>query len=416
MKKIKKILIAMMVVLMLAFIASGAKNEPNTARISISLMSQEPDPVEPGGYVDIRFKIENTGWQGTDGVTLELLPEFPFKLQPGKSAMKELGSFRAQQTGVEGVIAKYRLMVDEKAIEGENELELRYQIGDGVWVRLEPFNISVRPFDAILAIEKVELDTEMIGPGKTSNLEVIIKNAADSVLRKVLVKLDLTGIPIAPFGSSNEKTIYQIDSREEKTLNFTLIAEPDAESKLYKIPLKIKYWDELGNNYTNDDNIIGIRIGEKPDLSLTIDSSEIYKQGQVGEIAVKFVNKGVSDIKLVNSRMRESDSYEIISPSEYYVGDIDSDDYETAEFKIYLKEGKDSVKIPVEVEYLSANNIEYNKIYDLDLKLYSDSEAKRLGMAGGGSGLTGFIILIVIVGGGVYLYRKWKKRRKKKHA
>jgi|SRR3989344_2656224 len=417
MKNKKIFLMIMMIIVfgMLSLMAFAGDNQPSGYLIKVTLMSQEPDPVEPGDFVDVRFKFENIGWRGTDEVTVVLLPDYPFLLEPGESTAQYLGGFRAQQKGVEGVIVKYRLLVDKNAVEGDNELELRYRIGEkGAWIKPEPFNISVKPFDSIISVENVELVPEMIAPGREGILKLVIRNAADSVMKKITLKLDLTNVPLLPHGSSNEKTVSQINPGENATVEFGLIAGPKAESSLYKVPLSIIYKDELGRNYTRD-NVIGVKIGEIPDLYPIIESSEVYKSGQTGIVSIKFVNKGVSDVKFVNVKLRETDYYEIVSASQDYIGNIDSDDYESAEYKIFLKKGKDSVKLPIEVDYLSANNEEFQKLYDLELKLWSESEAKKIGLSQGG-GSFGYVLVLIIVGAGVYFYLRWKKGKKKKNA
>ncbi|MBD3354750.1 hypothetical protein GF361_02065, partial [Candidatus Woesearchaeota archaeon] len=60
MKILKKRLIITLVVLVLiscfASIAYGTVIA-DSAKIDVTMISQEPDPVEPGDFVDVRFKI-----------------------------------------------------------------------------------------------------------------------------------------------------------------------------------------------------------------------------------------------------------------------------------------------------------------------------------------------------------------------
>ena len=114
----------------------------------------------------------------------------------------------------------------------------------------------------------------------------------------------------------------------------------------------------------------------------------------------------------VNVKLDKSDKYRVISPSEVYIGNIDSDDYETADFKLYIERTSDKkIVLPLAVEYKDANNKNYKSIVNLELPLYSSSEAKKLGLAEG-NGKSGWIILIVLAVAGFFGYRYWKKRRK----
>lgn len=382
------------------------------ARINITIVNQEPDPVEPGDYVTVRFKFENKGSANAEDVTVELLPEYPFSLYSDE-AVKKIGSIYGKQIGDMGVIVKYRIRVDKDAVEGENELELRYRIEDKPWTKPEPFLIDVQTHDAILSISSVLSGKDMIRPGEASNLIIDFKNIADSLIKDVKVRLDFGGVPFAPIGSTNEKTIKKLDAGEDVKLNFKIMAEADAESKVYKIPLFFDYQDELGNKYFKN-STIGLVVGDIPDLSVTIDSSGIYTSGKSGDIVIKFVNKGVTDIKFLNVKLRHTNDYKIVSSDEVYIGNIDSDDYETAEFTVFVGKTKEKeVTLPISIEYKDANNEDYAEDIALYLKLYSAAEAKRFGLVKG-SAAKGILIIIVIVVGGFFGYKKWRRRKKAK--
>jgi len=378
--------------------------------LRITLVNQEPDPVEPGKYVDVRFKIENRGSKNAEDVILELLPEYPFSIDKKSDAIKEIGSVHGRQIGNLGVIVKYRVRVDENAIEGENILKLRFKVKDSLWVELDDFEINVRTRDALLVVSSIK--PERITQGVITPVTIGFKNLGDSWLRNIEVKLNLGGIPIAPIGSSNEKVIRELMGKEEKKLTFKLIAEGDADSNIYKIPVETKYLDNVGTRYSKNVSI-GLVVGGVPDLSIIIDSSTIYSSGKKGTITVKFVNKGATDIKFLNIKLMKSDSYDAISSDEVYMGNVDSDDYETAEFDLFVKRTREKkIEIPLEITYNDANNQEYNERVKLALQLYSTSEAKKYGFAKG-DGKVGFFIIIVIVVGGFFFYRKWKKKKGK---
>jgi len=129
-------------------------------------------------------------------------------------------------------------------------------------------------------------------------------------------------------------------------------------------------------------------------------------------MTVKIVNKGLPDMKFVNVRLFNSSKYRIISPSEVYIGNIDSDDYETADFKLYIEKNSDKkVILPLAVEYKDANNKNYKNIVNLELPLYSSSEAKKLGLSEG-NGNFKWVLLVILAAAGFFGYRYWKKKKK----
>jgi len=394
--------------------SSSGRTQQYFHDISITMVNHEPDPAEAGRYVTVRFKVENTGAETAEDITLELLPKYPFSLEPGESALKYIGSVRSRQSGDTGVITDYRLRVDEDALEGDNEIELRYKVNKNAWIKLDPFDINIEPHDIILNIESVDAP-KMIQPGETAQVDINLENLALSFIKEVRVRLNLDGVPLATSGSTNRKIIKEMEAGSKASASFDVIAEPDAESNLYKVPIELEFFDRLGNNYKKNETV-GLIIGAVPDLSINIDSSQVYSSGGSGEVVIKFVNKGVTDIKFLNTVLEESDDFSILSQKEVYIGNIDSDDYETADFKIILGKVKDEeVLLPLSVEYKDANNNEYSEDVNLPLKLYSASEAKSMGLSNG-NGKVGIIIVLIIVIGGFFVYRRWKRKRRHEKA
>ncbi|MFC1769030.1 COG1361 S-layer family protein [Nanoarchaeota archaeon] len=419
----KKIILFVIFCLMMGTV-SGTTSFPSTSHnVDISLVNQEPDPVQPGEILEVRFKLENFGGDRADNVQVEILPEYPFSLLPGDSSVINIGSLQARQKDENGAIVKFRLKVDENAVEGESDLEVRYKMGSGGWITPDEYSISIRTFDAIISVESVESVPKNFAPGGTGTLRLEIKNLADSVLKNVKTKLNIrqtditttaittTEYPFSPIGSSNEKTLEMLNPGETEIIEFKLIADPDAEANIYKVPILITYADELANNYTSD-IIVGLIIGETPDLVVNLEESAVKMRGMSGMVSIKLINKGTNDIKFCYVTLEESDDFEILSPSEVYVGSVDSDDYETVDFNIFVDSEESVVPLPLEITYKDANNKDYNTKVDVDLRLFSAEEAKKLGLQGS-SLLIGIIIVIIIVVVGIFVYRRFFRKKKK---
>lgn len=389
--------------------------------LEVLYISQEPDPAEPNQFVKLKFKVTNVGRESAENVVLELLPQYPFSMYSG-TALREIGILRSRQLGDEGVIVDYLLRVDKDALEGDNEIKIRYKSQNQDWVRLDPITVSIRTHDAILSIFSVDSVPEIVAPGKITDLKIGLQNVADSVLEYIKVKLDVvredrttttltfTEFPFSPLDSSNEKTIKNLKGGEKITVNFRLIADPDAKSKIYKVPLKIEYRDTLGNNYTKN-NFVTLIIGSEPDMSIYVEDTEIFSAGEKGTVFVKFVNKGVNDIKLLYVVLDPTDEYELLSSDKVYVGNIDSDDYETAEFELFAKPKSSVLTLPLHIEYRDATNNEYTEDVELEVKLYSEKEAKVLGLKKANRTI-GTVIVVVIVIGGLFAYRRYRKKSK----
>ena len=221
--------------------------------MDVTLVNQIPDPVEPGQYVEFRFKFENRGSENAENIVVELLTEYPFNLEPGESAIKYIGSVHGRQIGDIGTIVKYRVKVDEGAVEGDNEIELRYKINKAQytanWIKLDPFTVDIQTHDAIIAVEEVKSEPQEFVPGQMGLLTITIKNMADSLLKEVKTRLEVsktstlttsvttTEYPFSPIGSTNEKTLETLRAKETANIEFSLVADPDAEANVYKLPL-----------------------------------------------------------------------------------------------------------------------------------------------------------------------------------
>lgn len=418
----KIILFGLMIVMLLAAAANGVRAlaGPSTAIpltnmhiMKVSMINQMPDPAEPGKYVDARFKFENNGSRTVENIEAEILPEYPFFLDPGTDGIKSLGSLNAQQKGDKGVIVKYRLRVDKDALEGESEIKIRYRENKGVWMTMPEFKINIQPYDAILVLDKVVTNPKVIKPGEKATIGITFKNMAEILLKKIRVKINLESANLAPIGSTNEKAIQTIDKGKTAQLEFDVIGEPDAISGIYSVPIQFLYYDSLGNSYSRN-STIGLIVGSEPDLSANIDSTTIYQAGKYGDVTIKIVNKDVNEIKFLNTKLAESEDYTIISPSEVYVGNIDSDDYETAEFTLFVKNKKDKkITLPLHLEYRDPNNKLYEEDIKLELPLYGTSEAKQLGLVQSNH-KAGFFIIVLIIVVGLFVYRRRKKNKRKK--
>ncbi len=391
---------------------SSAAYIPESADLEVSLISQDPDPAEPGEYVEVRWKVINNGTKDAEDVVFELLLGYPFSLDPGESAIKNVGNVWGLQRGEKGIILYYKIKVDEDAVEGENEIKLKAYM-KGNFSRTFNFTIRVQTVDAALGIYSAVTDPGIIVPGEESKIEITLKNLADSVMKDITLKLDLSSddLPFVPIGDSTEKRIKHLKPGEEEKVEFNVAALANADSQIYKIPISLTYYDELGEKYIKDD-LIGVIVGATPDLLVQIDSSTIFKEKSTGEITVKIVNKGLIDVKFLTISIDSAEDYDVLSASEIYVGSVDSDDYETADFKLYVKDSVDKkVVIPITVKYMDANNNKYTEKHDLMLDLKSASM-----IAGKGDGSLGTIaIVLLIVGIAYYFYKHRRKRRNKKY-
>ena len=109
------------------------------------------------------------------------------------------------------------------------------------------------------------------------------------------------------------------------------------------------------------------------------------------------------------SEARKKD-FSLTPEPEIYVGNIDSDDYETVDYTLNVKSFEKSVELPLEIIYMDSTNKKHQEKTSLELKTYSPSKVSTVI-----SGMINLVITIVIIAVILYVgYRFYKKRKAKR--
>lgn len=397
----KKVILLIAMLLLSISMVSGI----DANSLSATLTRYDPQPAEPGKYVTVYIKLENSGTGTAKNLILVILPEYPFSLDPGKSNQVYIGSL-----GNNYHTAEFTLKIDEKALQGTSKLKVRYNLDEfqEFWSEQE-LDVTIQAGNNVFSISNIETEPTNIAPGSSGKIKVEVENLAGSYFSDLSASIDLSDddLPFAPYNSPTEKSLYQLAPNQKHEFVFDIIASPDAEAKIYKVPLTLTYSDNTGTEYTKSE-LIGVIVNSVPDISVTVDDTDLLRDNMIGTITLKIVNKGFNDVKFMNLKLTETDKFEILSASpEEYIGNLDSDDFETVEFKLMLKDSEE-LEIPLELEYKDMNNNPYTEHLAVKLKIYS---AKDLGQNGGSK--TIWLVLIIIVVAGYFIYKRRKKNKKK---
>lgn len=403
----KKALLAGIVMLLLLPAMAAARQTVVTKanEMKIDLLRYDPSPVQPGDTTDIWFEIINLKDAPINDFSVTFVEDYPFNVISDKALT--FSSLAAKGK----VQFKFTAAINENALEGSNNVFIQYYSRTAGVITSEPFSVTIKRMGSIVSttvgVSAVSSDIPRIAPGTAADVAVSVKNSADSVMKDVTVKLDLSSstMPFAPLGMTTEQKIRQINAGEEEQVIYTLVATPDAAAGVYKIPIIIKYYDETGQLY-NISDVVGVMVGAEPKISVALDSTELTKSTKTGKLVLKVINFGTEDIKFARLNIDAGTGFSLLSPAETYIGNVDSDDYETAEFRVTAS--ADSFTIPVELSYMDSNNKEYTEQQDVVITLYTP---KELGINGSNTWLY-FVVLVVIIG--AYIgYRKYKNRKQK---
>ena len=402
-----KILVLLALFLLLTSAAYARQTVVTSANeMKIDLLRYDPSPVQPGDTTDIWFEIINLKDVPMNDFDVTFVEDYPFKLLSDKTI-----HFSRLDAGGK-IQFKFQVEVNTNANEATNNVFIQYYSRTSGSITSEPFVVTVKRLGSIVStaigIKQSEGEIARIAPGSVADVEVSIKNSADSVMKDVIVALDLSAstMPFAPVGMTTEQKIKSIAAGSEASVIYKLIATPDAAAGVYKIPLKIKYYDEVGD-FHNTSDIVGITVGAEPKLMVVLDSTELTKSNTKGKVVLKVINYGTTDVKFAMLNVLDGESFKKFTSGENYIGNVDSDDYETVEFRV--EANADSITMPVLLEYMDANNVQYSETQNVEITLYTPSD---LGVT---QSSTWVYVLVIIVLIGAYIgYRNYKHKKQQK--
>jgi len=275
------------------------------------------------------------------------------------------------------------------------------------------FLVLLLPLANALTIGDVTQTPSKIIPGQTATISIEVRNEESKTIKNVDVKLDLSdpNLPVAPITSSSEKTIDKMNEDDENNLNFNVITLSTAESKIYKIPLIITYQDKDNVKFQKND-FISLIIEAKPSLDISSNNNYVLK-GQEQSVIIKVVNNGLAPVKFLSIQLLPSSYYTLLSSSTNYLGNIDSDDSDTADYKIRVNnDAPKNLQLLFTISYRDTSNKLFTDTKYISVNAYTNAEAKQLGLIKTSNlGLIiGVIIALIVI---FIIYRMIKRRRKK---
>ena len=272
-------------------------------------------------------------------------------------------------------------------------------------------------FISALSIKDVDSFPQEIMPGETAKISIEIENTLNTYINNVNVKLDLSevsGVPFAPYQSSAERFIEELEDGEDETFNFRVIALPTTSSGIYTIPVIITYYLDGDDKKQTYDGLISLIVNSDVELKVFSEDS-ILIRGKEGILSIKIVNSGLSDIKFFYLTIGNVAGIQFISEKEQYIGDIDSDDFDNVEYNVYVSPSTPSlISFPLTLKYRDATNKEFEEQKEVTLRVYSLKEAQERGFVKKPNYFIFIGIGLVILSYIGYRIRKKRKLKAKK--
>lgn len=385
----------LLAVFLIAFSGIATAQGAST-NLEMDVLRTEPAPLQAGEYADVWVRVTNTGSAEASDPTFQVVDQFPFQ-----TTDKSEWNVRGGLGPGESYTLRAQVKVNENAVFGENDLKIRKTSGNSdVWIT-EKLNLSVRTDDHSLIISDLYFP-EKVEPGSSAEMTMTLENLANSNFKNIDVNLDVADIPVAPRETSR-KRISSIGPEEERNVTFTLDTDGDADNQLYKMPIEIDYQNQAGQQLSVTETT-GVNVGGFPNIDVDVDESDIRTSGQRGTVTFRILNKGEGQARFVEVHLEESDQYEVLSEDSIYLGSMIADDYQTAEFDVYVKD-TENLTMPVTVDYRDGDGSQTSE-FDVERTLYSSSELQQYGMSQSGSILIPGLVVLLLIAGGVYYWRR----------
>lgn len=365
-KNLLALLTAVLLILPIGFSA-------NTNMI-VTLLRTSPSPVEPGQYANVWFQIENRGDMNAKNFVFTLTPKFPFSVYEGDSPEKYIGTLKMY----EPVIVKYKIYVDENAVEGWNELDYKYSLTSfsniTVYGKSEIY-VTYAPQLQIISVNPKDIEIM-----KKSYINMSIINLGHGEARNVRVTFDTSSTDVKMMGS-NTKYIKSILPNEKVTVMFEIMSSDSNGVEI--VPVHITYEDNNGTIETQNYNI-GINVYGEPNIDVVAETSN-------NDASVEIINNGPVGAKFVETSILVDDQ-----THKFYIGDLNSDDFDIVDVPL---SGYGTHKLNVNVTY---------KTPELKERKYSTTISVLT--AEKKSSPYGTIIVIVLVLVAIAIF--WKKVKK----
>lgn len=379
---------------------TGFTAAQNSVELDVNKVNMEPTPLQTSEYADIWFEVTNKGNTDANNVELEFLGNYPFSADPDEKTEWSMGTI----VPGEEYQVHLQVRVDKNAVQGENML--RFRLGNGDFSATYEIPVEVRTANNILSISNVSFP-DTVAPGTGNELGITFENLADAQLKSIETSLDLSKIPLATSGTTT-RTVRTLESGAESEISFNLNVDESAENGVYKIPVEMNYENEVGTEFSRE-TTIGAVVGGEPELETDLNDVEQLSPGSTGTVTLRLINRGRGSADFVKLSVPESEKYDVLSSDSVYIGGMDPDDYQTADFRIHVNQGTENLSLPVNVAYKDGSG-ETTLNQEVETPIYSQSQLERYGMAGGGSPLPLVIVVLVLVAG-VYYWRRKRNRQ-----
>lgn len=367
----------------------------NAFTISIQ-SSANPSTIAPGNSGYLEFVITNSGTSPVKVDMTSLTVDSPISLD---TYSKSLGTIAASSSGS----AIIRFTVPSNTASGFYSAKANIKVCNSVCEDyIKYLIIKVQSPSTI----EITAEPDSLKPGENETITLTLKNKGETINNLVLTWEDPSG-KILPLGSDNRKLISKIDTNSASLVPLRVIVSPDAEQGIYPLSIRMSYDDQTGTEQ-NISSKLGLRIIGDFNFIVSLESQSLVAPGMSGTADLKLANAGTQEAQFLTINFLKSGPIVQIKPSVIYVGNLESDDYDTEKIGFKVSDASPGeYPLNLEISYKDIYGKEYTGKYSVDLIVYSKEF-----VASQQSNQNWIIYLIVIIIIAYLLYRRFRKKRR----
>lgn len=372
---------------LLVFASTITAASPN---LNIDTVSTDPQPLKPGDTATLYISVQNDADDRAENLRVTYDGHRLFNLlQPDDRVTTR--SFLGSR---EDLTLKYDVTVPEDAPEGTYSVPFTLEAGNMRGTVEKEVSVEIKPKIPSLGLTDVRVSPSPLRPGQQAQVSVSLTNEGDRAIENVDVSMDTTDTGLLPVGETNTQSVEQILGGESTTASFQVTSRPGSETALYNIPFSVSYEDTAGDSVEKSVET-GIRIEAEPRFITTVRDADLTTTDTEGEVSVSIINRGLAKMKLAQARLLEDDSYVLEDTNSYYLGDIESDDFDVITFDARAQ--NDTLEVPVQLTYRTAFNEE---------RTVEMTATYTLPEGQSSSNTTLYVLVAVLLAGGTWWYKR----------
>lgn len=223
--------------------------------LTISLVNQDPDPVDAGDVVRLKFKVENR-WEDTrEDVRVEVLPAYPFTLFSG-DPIEYVGRLDGRQYGDNSVIVDFWLKISGDVAAGDHPVDVNLWVGDASYLYDDVFFVDVENEE--IRLRAYVRESDLIVGGSNGQITVELANAGEDDLQFVEFEM-LPSDGYKLLSTSNYVYIGDLDSDDTETEQFSIYVEEGVTT--VDIPVRVSY--DVRNKLYSDQLVLHLNLLEE---------------------------------------------------------------------------------------------------------------------------------------------------------